>query len=669
MIVRYRNLVFSLFIFIIMLILTTAAFGENTDNNLFPLCGVTLGKTTTDELAQLGSKSEQYNYYIINSLKFWVKNNIASSVLLTRGYENMPEQWRNLGFAWELSYDEWITLLRNLGFQVRITKFPIVKITGYQYTISYNPYQTFEAEFDALKKSEYPTVLEFKFNYSRGTKTTSKGTLSSIKATFQLKTTELVTQDYYENKEEVTLPDKKRKAIAYSGILAELNNEYHERLSTIDITPDLVQKCKDLLLRDWGIKSREDLLKTLDSLDKEGHSLRYKEIINILDENPSLYEEVIAQKHNYDDNIVKRLFFVRRMRNDIGDRTLRAWDYGRLIYLCRDGYAIGFLSEKEAWERIEKTAAKIEKLYYSWEDYGASYIIGRMFWATANNDEIDRGNWASVAMSKLMYTKNSAWNLPWDNKSSKKKSCRPLTIEDALYCPSKEHHAWELLTEGRKLLQNKLPDKALIEFNNIIKLKPRFYNTIYLYRGNAYFAKGDYRKAISDYQRFLKDKPKDYYASLYIAEAFEKNNQPDEALSHYQEVITIDPKNPDGYISLGRFYFTRKQYQDTILTLEKVENLLTDQQTNSNNRINELLNYTLYLLGAGYYNLHFYDQALPYFLRAYEYYKSWSDLNYYIGICYLNKFVPENNQAIEYFKRAEILGEKLPQEIVDLINK
>lgn len=651
-----------------MLVITTSALGENTDNNLFPLCGVTLGKTTTDKLAQLGNKSEQYNYYIINSLKFRFRDNIASSVQLTRGYENMPEQWRKLGFTWELSYDEWIALLQSLGYQVRITKYPIIKIFGHQY-FGYNLYLTFEAEFEAFKKSEYPTVIEFNFNYSRGTKTTSKGTLSSIKATFMPNITQLVELDNYKNKETITLPDKKRKAIAFSGILAELNKEHHESLSTIDITPESIQKCKDLLLRDWGIKNREDLLKTLDSLDKEGHSLRYKEIIKILDENRLLYEEEIAKKYHYEDFIIKRLFFVRKMRDVIGDRTLRAWDYGRMIYLCRDGYAIGFLSEQEAWERIERTAAKIEKLYYSWEDYGANYIIGRMFWATANDDEIDRGNWASVAMSKLMYTKNSAWNLPWDNKSSKKRSCRPVTIEDALYCPSKEHHAWELLVEGKKLLQSKLPDKAIVEFNNALNLNPRFYSTIYFYRGEAYFAKEDYRQAISDYQLFLGRNPKDYYASLYIAEAFEKNNQPDEAQSRYQEVIAINPQNPDGYINLGRFYFIRRQYQDAILTLEKAENLLTDQQTNSNNQNNKSLNYTLYLSGASYYNLHFYDPALSYFQQAYEYYKSWGDLNYYIGVCFLKKSVPENNKAIEFFKRAEILGVKLPPEIIDLIHK
>lgn len=51
-----------------------------------------------------------------------------------------------------------------------------------------------------------------------------------------------------------------------------------------------------------------------------------------------------------------------------------------------------------------------------------NYIAGRMFWATGFNEAIEKGNQASEAYSKLIHTRNSVWNLPWDNGKGRNKN-------------------------------------------------------------------------------------------------------------------------------------------------------------------------------------------------------------------------------------------------------
>ncbi len=432
--------------------------------------------------------------------------------------------------------------------------------------------------------------------------------------------------------------------------------------------PKAIQTCKELIERDWGIKNREDLLETLESLEKGGHSKGYEDALKILKENPGLSEEDIAFKYKYDDYIIKRLFFVREMRSVIGERTLRAWDLGRYIYLCRECYLLGFLTEKEAWDRIERVAKKVDELYLSWEDFGANYIAGRMFWGTGFNEAVERGNHAAEVYSKLIYTKDSAWNLPWVKGNNLKNSrLKPTAIEEALYCPSKEHKAWDLFMEGRKLYQGKLYKKAIVEFNNALRLNPKSYFAT-LYLGHANYSNGDFRGAILDYQKLTKIKPEDVYAYQYLAQAYERNDQLNEALENYKRMIEINPANPDGYIALGRFYYGQKQFQETIFVMEKAEKLLLDSPEKKESKQNDLVNYVSYLLGACHYNYRFYDLALPYMLQAYDSYKNRGDIHYYIGVCYFKKSSPERERAVDYFKKAAILGYKLPPEIEGLVN-
>jgi hypothetical protein len=62
---------------------------------------------------------------------------------------------------------------------------------------------------------------------------------------------------------------------------------------------------------------------------------------------------------------------------------------GRAIALCRWGYSVNFLTEKEAWEKIMELARKTQAIYQSWEEFGYDYYMGRVFWASGFGDDVN----------------------------------------------------------------------------------------------------------------------------------------------------------------------------------------------------------------------------------------------------------------------------------------
>jgi tetratricopeptide (TPR) repeat protein len=62
--------------------------------------------------------------------------------------------------------------------------------------------------------------------------------------------------------------------------------------------------------------------------------------------------------------------------------------------------------------------------------------------------------------------------------------------------------------------------------------------------GDFYFKRKDYKAALARYQDALIWKEKDAVANFRMAECYEKLNQPDLAIQHYQEYLKILPQGP-----------------------------------------------------------------------------------------------------------------------------
>lgn len=154
---------------------------SNNHGDLFPLYGVTLGETTVDQLARLGRRSDRidkatgqpYACFVVNGIDFWYHSGgVAESIYIARGIDQIPERWRVSGFDWDISYNQWISLLQRLGCSLTIEEPPRV--------VKYAGHDSLSAKISALKQARVPIEIRLNFNYSRGPATDSQGTLYSI---------------------------------------------------------------------------------------------------------------------------------------------------------------------------------------------------------------------------------------------------------------------------------------------------------------------------------------------------------------------------------------------------------------------------------------------------------------------------------------------------------
>ena len=153
-----------------------------SEASLFPLYGITLGKTTTIELGITARPTEAidedtqkpYRYYVCNghNFRYNEKSGLVDQMFLTR-YDPIPEPWKELGFQWGLSYDQWLCLLKEMRYLITVEEQPRV--------IPFDLVGALSAKIVGRRQAPYPYLIELDFNLSRDQTTTSTGTLYSMR--------------------------------------------------------------------------------------------------------------------------------------------------------------------------------------------------------------------------------------------------------------------------------------------------------------------------------------------------------------------------------------------------------------------------------------------------------------------------------------------------------
>ena len=120
---------------------------------------------------------------------------------------------------------------------------------------------------------------------------------------------------------------------------------------------------------------------------------------------------------------LRRCEFAASHWTQLGKTGLLAWDLSRHIALCRWGYACGYITEAEAWDRIFPIAQKMQAAYRSWEDLNEGYCLGREYWK-GEADEATRKAFEKLKTSDDSPWKTTSWKLKLDPKAKapKKKS-------------------------------------------------------------------------------------------------------------------------------------------------------------------------------------------------------------------------------------------------------
>jgi len=83
-------------------------------------------------------------------------------------------------------------------------------------------------------------------------------------------------------------------------------------------------------------------------------------------------------------------------------------------------------------------------------------------------------------------------------------------------------------------------DRAIQDFDEAIRLRPRFLNA-YFQRGDAHFANGDYDRAIEDFTEVVMLDPTDSIAFRYRGDVYFAKGDSDSAVRDYDEALRLDP--------------------------------------------------------------------------------------------------------------------------------
>jgi hypothetical protein len=210
-----------------------------------------------------------------------------------------------------------------------------------------------------------------------------------------------------------------------SGILSHLNGYGFSELAPFASGTASATLEAASIKSSWGIYDRATLLDNLNKLVKAGHSAIFDRCAAVIAANPGLDPEGWAALGADPSLSAPRFAFVRDYGPLAHGASLRAWDFSRLVYLARDGYALGFLSEEEAWSWLREAADALRDDYSSWLDFGQAYILGRRFWgSTDGDDKMDALFLNAIwAMDALMGPGGGWYHSPWPPRKAADDDC------------------------------------------------------------------------------------------------------------------------------------------------------------------------------------------------------------------------------------------------------
>jgi tetratricopeptide (TPR) repeat protein len=229
---------------------------------------------------------------------------------------------------------------------------------------------------------------------------------------------------------------------------------------------------------------------------------------------------------------VCRVDYAKNFNSPQPQRNIR--DYaGTIIHEATHGLLLekGIPYDKATRERVERLChLESYRFFLHFEPGYAHLYLGPY------NPEGHKRSWES---SKEI--RRAAW---WKRFQETYKSSFPKNARD---------YQWRGRTHARKGQY----DKAIAEYDVALRLDPQFAEA-YLGRGAAYQQKGSYEEAISDFSYAIQLKPQDAMAYTNRGTAYLQKRDFDAAVADYDHAIQLNPQYARAYINRGMTYLEKQ---------------------------------------------------------------------------------------------------------------
>ena len=189
-------------------------------------------------------------------------------------------------------------------------------------------------------------------------------------------------------------------------------------------------------------------------------------------------------------------------------------------------------------------------------------------------------------------------------------------------------------------------DRAIEDFDQAIELQPDL-AVAYNNRGNAYVNKEEYDRAIADFDQAIELQP-DFAAAYYNrGNAYAGKGELDRAIADFDQAIELQPDYAEAYSNRGAAYYDKGEYDRAIEDYDQAIELQPDLAGAYSNR------------GSAYAHKGEYDRAIEDFDQAIELQPDYAQAYYNRGLAYAHK--REYDRAIEDFDQAIALQPDLAE--------
>ena len=187
-------------------------------------------------------------------------------------------------------------------------------------------------------------------------------------------------------------------------------------------------------------------------------------------------------------------------------------------------------------------------------------------------------------------------------------------------------------------------DDAIAKFTTVIGINNQ-YSLAFKERGNCYYKKKDYEKALDNFDQYTKLASNIMDPDFFHDKGWCENElgKYDDAVTSLNQSITLDDSYIDAYSELGYAYYKLSKNDEAIANYRTAMNMSNGQN----------YRYILNLANVYYTNLKNYDSAIVYFEKGLQLQNEDKNAYYKLGWCYNDK--KQYDKAISPLQKALIL--------------